>query len=519
MNLNMSKFKKLAEDKKSATFQHPDGHQITVAKHVLSPGMRGELEKMPLHLAEGTPEGTIEDSSDENDMPYPASNKEMAQAPEAAPPTAPQTPTVVINNSPPQAQQTPVQPEVHSPANPPPPQVSNQGEIPAAQPNLTAPIQNDPYGTQATMNAYGQGLQNQTQGIQGQAQAEGALGQAQAKQLDQNIQIQQQQAQNYQSQVNELNQERQHFISDVQNQHIDPQHYLNSMGTGGKIATAIGLIIGGFGGPNNAAQQFLNTQISNDIDAQNKNLGKSENLLSANMRQYGNIKDAMDMTRVQQMDIVKNQLQEAAAKAATPLAQAHAQQAIGQLDMQAAPIIGQMAMRRTALAGTGTATNPTQGSAQGGISPEQKIAFLSQTPAEAEAAGKELTSVKNHSMQVDKIMTAFDQANQDNTLANRIGHLGYEPASIGVIKSLMMPYLKDAEGRINESELERTDLLIPNAGDSPQKIAEKKQGLQDFLQEKQPVPVLLPKYGIDPTMYGTHNAQGRKKIQLKPPVQ
>ena len=98
--------------------------------------------------------------------------------------------------------------------------------------------------------------------------------------------------------------------------------------------------------------------------------------------------------------------------------------------------------------------------------------------------------ISNHKVQSNVILDAFDRANQENTIGNRLMHAGYEPASVAQLKTAMMPYLKDAEGRINEQELERTDALIPLPGDAPTKIAQKRQGMIDFLREKAATPNL-----------------------------
>lgn len=245
---------------------------------------------------------------------------------------------------------TPTQAESSAPlaAQPDPSTLQTQA---SQQPNT--PSNSDPFGTQQTMDVYQQGLGQAKAGIQQQAAAEGALGRAESQQLQQQVADRQQSAQDYQDHYNQLDQERQAFQQDVQNQHIDPNHYLSSMGTAGKISTGIGLILGGMGGglthQENPAMKFLNAQIDRDISAQQMELGKKENLLSANMRQFGNLRDATDMTRIMQNDIVSMQLKKAAADAATPIAQARAQQAIGKLQMDSSNMIGQMAMRRTLL--------------------------------------------------------------------------------------------------------------------------------------------------------------------------
>ena len=53
MAMNFSHMKKVAEDGKTATFKHPDGHEIKVATGGLSPAMKKELAKLPLHSAKG----------------------------------------------------------------------------------------------------------------------------------------------------------------------------------------------------------------------------------------------------------------------------------------------------------------------------------------------------------------------------------------------------------------------------------------------------------------------------------
>lgn len=155
----------------------------------------------------------------------------------------------------------------------------------------------------------------------------------------------------------ELDQERKAHMADIQNGHIDPNQYWTGIkdpitgetkGSHSQIASAIGMILAGFNptGNPNAAIQFLNKQMDNNIDAQKANLNSKNNLLQANLRQFGNLKDATDMTRIMQSDLMQRELQEAAAKSANPMAKAAALQASGQLQMQTAPMMQQFAMRR-----------------------------------------------------------------------------------------------------------------------------------------------------------------------------
>lgn len=246
-------------------------------------------------------------------------------------------------------------------------QYAQQGIIPGAeqpgapgpapaQPGLpdasqTPQANPDPYGMDAYGNALNQGVAEQKAGMVGEAQAIGQQGAQQAHALSQMAGQQQQQLKTYQEHYSELDNERQAFQHDLQNEHIDPKHYWSSQSTGSKIATGIGLILGGMGsgvtGGENPALSFLNKQIDRDIEAQKSELGKKENLLTANLKQFGNMRDAMDMTRIMQNDIVMNKLKQAAATAAGPLAQAQSLKAIGALDTQTAQLQQQLAVRKT----------------------------------------------------------------------------------------------------------------------------------------------------------------------------
>jgi hypothetical protein len=190
-----------------------------------------------------------------------------------------------------------------------------------------------------------QGYNQKLAGINQEAQARGALGEEQQKALAQGQERMAQAQANYQKHYDELDMERQNLVKDIQNGHIDPNKFWDSHS---KIASGIGMILAGFNPTNspNAAVNFLKYQMEQNLDAQKANLANKQSLLSANMRQFGNLKDAMDMTRIMQSDILQNQLQQAAAKASSPLAKSAALQAAGQLKMESAPLFQQFAMRR-----------------------------------------------------------------------------------------------------------------------------------------------------------------------------
>lgn len=195
------------------------------------------------------------------------------------------------------------------------------------------------------------GIEEEKQGLQEQYQAGAALAQGQQAALQQDQEARDQAMGNYAARAQALDDERQGFVQDLQNSHIDPNHYLNSMGTMGRISSAIGIILGGgaagaTGGPNQALQ-YLQSNIDRDISAQQANIGVKQNLLSANLRQFGNLRDATDMTRVMQNDAVSHQMQMAAAKAGTQNAHANYMMAKGALDQKSAMLMATLNARQT----------------------------------------------------------------------------------------------------------------------------------------------------------------------------
>ncbi len=196
------------------------------------------------------------------------------------------------------------------------------------------------------------GYNSRLEGIQQTANAQQQLGEQQAQVLAQTQQAQESAKVAYQQHYDQLEAERQALSHDVQEGYVDPEKFWNGdkNGNGGhsRIAAGIGMILAGFNPTNspNAAINYLKHQMDLNLDAQKQNLSSKQNLLAANLRQFGNLKDATEFTRIQQNDIMQNQLQQAAAKASSPLAKAAALQAAGQLKMEVAPMFQQFAMRR-----------------------------------------------------------------------------------------------------------------------------------------------------------------------------
>lgn len=364
----------------TAIFAHKDGHEIHVKKSALSPKMKADLEALvKTKMAKG---GEVKQSNpkleESKKLPPMADGGDVAdsipinlQNPEVNPPSQdvppPQDPgeqpygTVPGQNLLEQPLAGVGQaPQVAPPALPPVQHVAETAQAaqlsdappepsgPAQMPQTKAPEQ---AGLGAVSQGVAGGIQEQRQGIEQEAKAKSQAAEGTANALAAG-QINKDMADShYQEQLSSLEQERQALNHDIQNQHIKPDQYISDMSVPGKLMTGIGLILGGIGGgltgQENPAMKFLQAQIDRNIHAQTAELGKKENLLSANMRQFGNIQQARDFTRVQNNDMIKNMIDQAAAKAGTPMAQAEALKAKGQLDQQSGMLMAKLGAMNT----------------------------------------------------------------------------------------------------------------------------------------------------------------------------
>lgn len=423
MKIDFAKFKKVHEDHTHAVLQHPEGHQIRIAKDKLSKGLKTQLASLPQHFADG---GEVNQSppteewdpstlksfteppkpgepwkvGDGGYRPDPALMSQHSQSIDSSIPYgasdsagADRSPAGIVDDvvqggqnianwlhdklvPGAEARGNQIADQLRTQYGPAPQddpqqaagqaQPTNyavQGPSPAqvAKPQ-TAPMASayDQYG-----NALNRGINEQKQGFQAEYQANKQDSQYQQEAAQSNIASIEGFQKQAQDNWNAYNQERQHLLDDIQNNHINPNHYFESKSTPAKISTAIGLILGGIGGAlthqENPALKFLNAQIDRDIESQKMELGKKETLLSANFKHFGNMQDALNMTRVMQNDIYSSQLKNAAAKTQDQMAKARLLQQAGTLDMQSAPLLQQVTMNKTMMqALSQSQSNPDQ---------------------------------------------------------------------------------------------------------------------------------------------------------------
>lgn len=232
---------------------------------------------------------------------------------------------------------------------------------PAAAPQQPqSGVASDPYGMLM------QGIQEQRTGLKQGANVVTQQAAESQKILEQQAFQQQQADQEFQKRVQDNMAEYQATRADMEAGFVSPEKFWTGdprTGEGGhsKIMAGIGMILAGFNPTTNpnAAINFLKFQMEQNLKAQETNLNAKNNLLAANLRQFGNIKDAAEWSRIQMKEMAAVQLQQAAAKYQGQAAQAAALQASGQLTREAAGDALKFSMMRAAFGGTGDESDDT----------------------------------------------------------------------------------------------------------------------------------------------------------------
>lgn len=186
----------------------------------------------------------------------------------------------------------------------------------------------------------------QASSMDAQAKSDAALQQAAAmEEAAKDIQLEQVR---YETKLRGIEQEREGLLKDYASGKIDPTRIYSNMNTGNRVMSAISVLLGGLsqgltGAKSNPAMDVINNAIDRDIDAQKAELGKKQNLLAFNMQKYGNLKDAMNATKMQIMTLAQAQVNAAASKAGSKQALAAAQMFNADIDLKMLTLRDQLA--------------------------------------------------------------------------------------------------------------------------------------------------------------------------------
>jgi hypothetical protein len=478
--IDIKGFKKVSENNTHAVLEHPQGHRITVSKKALKKPMLKKLSEIPLKMADG---GEVPDT----DNPEVISRLPDTRNIE---PEKPLFGNFASDDyaSNPSPQVAGASPDAPAPAP------SPQQATPAAPMNYPISQAREPASpamspTAGVMSGITKGIGMQEKGIKAEANAAGEMAGKQAEAATEQQGNLEKLRQDHEQHYNALNQEIQNTVHDIQNSHIDPSHYMSSKSTLGKVSTAIGLILGGMGGgmtgQKNPALEFLNSQIERDVEAQKAELGKKENVLGAYYKQMGNLNEATNMTKAFYHELYANRLAQAAAQSGSAVAQARAQQGIGQLEASKAQIIAPMALRSAAEVnlknGNGAALEylPEEMRARVVQLPGGKYS-LAPTKEDAEGTRKSLTSLQAVMKQVQDYKNFQNQTGRTAPYSDN----DYRGDSIKNSIVLELNKLHDLN-RLNDNEYHAFQSMLSHPGSINQgKATVQIDQIQKLIQDK-----------------------------------
>lgn len=499
MTLNLSKMKKIAGDKKTSTFQHDDGHQIKILHSALPAIQRKQLEKLPVHLADGgtpNPDISITNSAPTKSIPATMDNSSPVQ--NGLLQNADNYVASLSNDAGAERLPGQIRSELSSP--------SDSQTLPEASKDISnagAPVNSsqskisNSSATPDLMDAYNQGLK----GIKENQDVQSKLSQANSDILTSDVDAKKDLMDGFKQNTDDFQNSQKQFMQDFMNNHVNPNHYQESMSSGQKVGTAIGLLLGGISTPfthqGNPALDFLNKQIDRDIEAQQSRIGQQKTLLEANQNLYHDQLMATNATRIQLNDITTAKIQQAAANLGTPAAKAAADLAASQFKLQNNNLLQQNALRATVL-------HSAQANGGQGL---DAIDLAHAGLMTAEQAEKEQSSINAQKNAVNAINDIYENLNKEQTTGNllniessrRVGAL-----NSGLVTSIMeaSPSKRLTRESI-EAEIKPFEI---NTTDDASVRAAKQQGVLNLIQKHaDPTPMMskyaprsLPNYGNSP---------------------
>lgn len=471
---NLSKFKKVKEDKQWATLIHQDGHSLTIAKAPLSPIQRKQLENLAMHETPKMAEGgeinydAIEGQNAAENAPY-GTSPTMDSSPSA---DSVQVNIPGVTNA--------------SPA----PSDQNTQAAPVQQQSPAAPNAPSQPATQSPFNSQISGFEEEKQANLEAAQAQGQQGQSEANAI-QGVQDKINSLPSLQKLIADNQGKSDALLKAYQDQKVDPQRYWHDHS---KVAAGIGLLLSGLGGNSGAAYNAINQGVQRDVEAQRNAQDQKMNLYKLNREALGNDLSANLATQAQLYTGLKYSIEKAAAQAKTPLALANAKAANARIDQQIGALNYKLALM-----------NPTSDSPD----PSSRVQFLVPEGRQA-AVTKEIAEAQNTVKNLPGIVDAFFEAAKDSRpLTGGVNTSpsafipGHKTAGQSAFQARIAPTIQDQEGTVRQMAFENVDNnMTPAFGDNDSRIGSKLRSLIQYGQSKSSAPN-SKSFGIDLAKYPT----------------
>lgn len=504
--LDLSKFEKVGEDKDTTRMRHKDGHEMIILHAKLPKIHREQLRR--LKMAHG---GSVA-HFDEGGKAFPAPTPNKSPDEESASPKVSPVPSTTSDAQVPQSE--------------------------SVAPTVT-PLQQQAQGILSAQ-------QQQAAGARGQALVEIEKAKDMAPLFQEQVKQEEARKQLIQNNINSVKSATDSYNDWMaKNGTPNPDHFLQSQDAATKVATALGLIIGGFTGGasgRNQAMDWLKDQQEKDIAAQASAIDSKKSVLSGYQQLFNNGNAAIEAARISDNHNLQQQAQQIANRLGTPQAWANYNALIGKLNMEN-DIHTQNAAGYLSFAGAPSATGTTPGTTQ----TEKAGATKGQTEDDGSilvpGAGQKFMGISytqkgkedfdpvknqlNQATQADKSLARLDEVfdrlhkNEEeggvfgNLRRRGVGAVGGLPMGIGSAIAGGLRYatdtnanvmydanLKDLIGMISGA-LKGTniggdqihDIAVQNAperGDTPEMRAQKKKNIRDFIISHTETSLLKP---------------------------
>lgn len=531
-------FRKVAEDDKSATLQHEQGHKLNIAKNNLSKKQKAALKKLPLYQAEGTkePEEAMEqpvlDAGEEAkqvgvNIADAVAEKILQGASESTSPrfidSLPQAPEQQLGTH------EAVQPMPSVP----------QPEIPPQQPAIT-PTEKE------NLAEYSMGLQQEPEEpateelAPEQVMPEPQMVPAMPKPVRQlrpltpeetiasskTTASQKMMAYNQMivKTMEERRKLREKFEQDIRDRRIEPKKMYGE-DTGKNILTAISLMLGGMAGgvlrQENPALRMINEEIERDLARQKENANLENNLYKYNLDMLGNDIEAYTQSMNQMRQIALTQMEEMMGKIYDPTnpmsalqMQAEAARLRAEIDKSEAAV-AERKQREKLL----QALDSSDGVSK--MDPASLVQILVTDNGDRLKVLEEIKDRQTIAQTMPQIFNLFDRANKENTALRTgtvpyIGMLFKKPDSVAALETLLTPLIK-TQGPARESEMQRIfNSVIPGPYDKADDIETKRTALKDYIKAMSQTPVSNA-YKLNLNKFQTTSyadPQDTKKIQF-----
>lgn len=267
-------------------------------------------------------------------------------------------------------------------------------------------------------------------------------------------------------------------LKDLNDGHINPEQFHENQSVPQKIATAIGLLMGGISAgllrQENPVIKWMNQQVDRDIEAQKSNINSAYNHYREQMQDS---MQAENMTRAILQQNYADKIRATASKYVAPSVQQQAAQVVAGLESNVHNLLGQTAMEQSK-----KRMQSSMMDGQQNIAPEQQALYLSQMGAipqhHLEKILNEIGTAKEQAALRNQLLNAFQESAKEQTLTGAIGRGGAESRAAGSLKNIAMEMIKKKYGRVTPAEIETFEsAYIPRIREGEESTRERMQNM------------------------------------------